>query len=273
VWVTSGKHADSPRFSQMSFSDYVVRMPMNDMKVALENFVSLGAGSTHAVAAGQRWVYFSGRVPSGPFNPPLLRMVDTTSPHGGPDGGYRIATPMLEVDYRITEARGIALSSDEKLVFLAVRQPLGAMGNDQLLVATISDPMADNPLVSVVRSVPLPAEPLMVKVIPRPGQADVIAVACGFGFGSLVLYDDHRGARTVLDGIGTQAASIAVDVRPNGPATGARVYVSAFTDGRVAVVDVPDLNLVEGARVVAHLGLSQVCLTRRDIVCDGGVPP
>jgi hypothetical protein len=40
--------------------------------------------------------------------------------------------------------------------------------------------------------------------------------------------------------------------------------VSNFADGRVAVVDVPDLSAPQVARVVAHLGKQQLCLTRSE---------
>jgi len=269
VWIASARHADTPRFSQMMFNDFVVRMPMSEMKVALENFIGLGPGSTHAVVAGQKWVYFSGRFPSAITNPPLLRMVHRTT--------NEVLPALLEVDARIAEARGIALSSDERLVFLAGRQPSGVTGSDHLVVASISDPLSDAPVVSVQRIIPIPAEPLMVKTIPRgPGRQDLVVVACGFQAGSLAIYDEERlNVVAQVDGIGLQASSIAIDVRPNGPATGARIYVSAFTDGRVAVVDVPNLNRPEDARIVAHLGAQQPCITRpRDFTCpDAGVVP
>ena len=49
-----------------------------------------------------------------------------------------------------------------------------------------------------------------------------------------------------------------VDRRGNG----ARFFVSDFGDGRVAVVDVPELDRAQDARLVAHLGESQLCLTQ-----------
>jgi hypothetical protein len=51
--------------------------------------------------------------------------------------------------------------------------------------------------------------------------------------------------------------------------------VSNFQDGRVAVVDVPDLDAPRNARLVAHLGRQQLCLVRAtDPSCgDGGVAP
>ena len=87
--------------------------------------------------------------------------------------------------------------------------------------------------------------------------------------GVLVIYDDERGDIVAqVEGVGLQPGSFTVDPRPNG----ARVYVSNFTDGRVAVIDLPDLDAPQGARVVARLGSSQVCLTR-GLNCDAGVSP
>ena len=264
VWVSSGRHADSPRFTMMNFNDYVVRMDLRDaarLTVGIEDFVSIGAGSTHAVAVGQRWAYFSGRFPSAIVNPPLVRLVETEPP-------YRVIYPNLETDVKIGDARGIALSSDERRLFLAGRQATGVTGSDVLVVATISNPIADNPIVSPLRTVPVPTEPLMVKTIPRgAGRGDLVVVTCG-GAGSLVIYDDERGdLATQVDGIGLQPSSFTIDRRGNG----ARLYVTNFQDGRVAVVDVPDLDLPQTARIVAHLGASQVCLTR-SLSCDAGVP-
>ncbi len=291
VWVTSGKQSDTPRFSLMGFNDFIVRMRGDDLRVGFDNFIGLGVGSTHAVAAGRRWVYFSGRFPTSVVNPPLVRLVDRLlSPRDGGtepaadggaptalDGGFGFAifNPVLEREINLAEARGIALSSDEHRLYLAGRQSTGAMGSDLLVVAKIANPLADDPGITLLRTVPVPAEPLMVKVVPRGvGRGDLVFIACGFGFGSLVIYDDERGDRAAqLDGVGPQASSIAVDVRQNGAFTGARVYVTAFTDGRVSVIDVPNLDQPEDARIVASLGVSQVCLTRRDVICDGGVPP
>ena len=42
----------------------------------------------------------------------------------------------------------------------------------------------------------------------------------------------------------------------------ARVFVSNFGDGRISVIDLPDLGRPQGARLVAHLGPQQLCLTR-----------
>ena len=38
--------------------------------------------------------------------------------------------------------------------------------------------------------------------------------------------------------------------------------MSNFGDGRISVIDVPELDRPQGARLVAHLGEQQLCLTR-----------
>jgi hypothetical protein len=265
VWVTSGRQSDSPRFSNMTFNDYVVRMPAADLHVEDSDFVGLGAGSTQAVATGQRWTYFSGRFPGNIVNPPLVRMVDSVFF----DGGFPVLFPGLENDVHIGDARGIAISSDESRLFLAGRQ-VATVGDDLLIIANIVNPTSDAPSVTFSNSVPVPTEPDMVKTISRgPGRAD-LAVVVSAGAGTLSIYDDERKDISVtLDGVGLQPGSFAIN--RNGP-NSVRIYVSAFTNGIVSVVDVPDLDAPETARVVARLGTSQVCLTR-NLPCDAGVLP
>jgi hypothetical protein len=271
VWVTAGRHADSPRFSMTNFSDYVVHLPVDDLHVDESNFLGLGVGGTHAVVNGQRWTYFSGRFPSSVINPPLVRMVDRQT--------YRVFSPNLENDLKIGDARGIAVSSNERRLYVAARQASGVMGSDLLVVASITNPLGDLPLVTLLRTVPLAAEPAMVKTISRgAGREDLVVITCS-GSGplpsALVIYDEEtQDVAAQLDGVGTQPSSFAIDVRPSptGVGNGARIYVSNFGDGRVAVVDVPDLDRPKDTRVVAHLGASQLCLTR-NVGCDAGVVP
>ncbi len=263
VWVSSGRHADAPRFSMMNYNDYIVRLPLwrsEGVKLTIGDFQGIGPGSTHAVAVGQRWAYFSGRFPgNGIVNPPLLRLVDEQS--------ARVVDPFLQAQVTVSDARGIALSSDERRLFLVGRQPSGATGNDFLVIASITGALTDNPIISPLDPVPLPTEPQMVKTIARPGRRDLVVIVCS-GAGSLALYDDESGIVKNVDGIGVQPSSFAIDRR----GAGARIYVTNFQDGRVAVVDIPDLLSPQDARIVAHLGATQVCITRRDFQCDAGLP-
>jgi hypothetical protein len=261
VWVTSGRQSDTPRFSQTNQNDYVVYSDVANLHVDVSSFVGLGPGSTHAVAVGQKWAYFSGRFPSAVINPPLVRLVQC------PPSGCMVIFPNLENDVKIQEARGIALSSDETRMYLAGRQATGVVGSDVLVIASITGAATDSPALSLSRIVPVPAEPQVVQTISRgPGRGDLVVVTCG-ATGVLVIYDDERGdIAAQVDGLGLEPASFAVDLQP----PGARIYVSNFTDGRVAVVDIPDLDLPQFARIVAHLGASQTCLTR-SLDCDGGM--
>jgi YVTN family beta-propeller protein len=89
--------------------------------------------------------------------------------------------------------------------------------------------------------------------------------------GVVVFYDDEVGNLTAqISGVGLQPYALAVDLRNTG---GARVYVTNFTDGRVTVIDVPDLSRPASAKIVAFLGTSQLCITRgvnEQTSCDGG---
>ena len=140
-----------------------------------------------------------------------------------------------------------------------------------LVVVSIS-PLGNG--LAVEHAVPLPEGADLVTVIPRAGRSDLVAIACSTA-GVLAFYDDDVGDLVAqVSGVGLQPYAIAVDLKD---ATGARLYVSNFTDGRVAVVDIPDLNEPKTAQIVAFLGQTQLCLTRgaRDTsqpACDGGSP-
>jgi hypothetical protein len=97
-----------------------------------------------------------------------------------------------------------------------------------------------------------------VKVLPRAGRGDLVAITCT-GAGVLAIYDDDAGDLVAQVGaLGLQPFGVDADFRGDG----VRLFVSAFSDGRVAVVEVPDLARPQGARLVAHIGRQQLCLTR-----------
>lgn len=252
VWVSHMTQADSPRGSLTNQRGYLVRFDGRSPFIDDSSFVLLGEGATHAVAAGQRWTYASGR-----FLTPAALLVRFT------DGSGRVINSALESAVGVLEGRGLTLSSDETRLFVVGRVP------DQLLVASIEGPGASQPRVRVIRSLPLPEGPTTVALLPRPGRSDLVAITCSSS-GSLVIYDDERGELVAqVAGLGLQPYAIGVDLR----GVGARLYVSNFSDGRVAVLDIPSLDRPQEARLVAHLGQSQLCLTRgtRDGSCDGGV--
>jgi hypothetical protein len=92
-----------------------------------------------------------------------------------------------------------------------------------------------------------------------------VAITC-YTDGSVVFYDDDLGQIVALiPGVGALPFAISVDGR--GP-DWARLYVSNFGDGRVAMIDVPLTPLIGGEvfapRLIGHLGEKQYCLINTD---------
>lgn len=260
VMVTHISQADTPLGSAKDPRGYLVKLGSESMTVSERNFVNLSTGASHAIAVGARWNYVSGRFISPLGN--LIRLVDRNS---WDSDTPTVVSSGVESVFRVAESRGIALSADEKRVYLLGRSP------DALLVASIDDPMSAAPKLSVVRGIPLPAEPNEIVVLSRPGMADLLAITCTAA-GVIALYDDQNDVLTQIPGVGIQPFGLAVDRR----GSGARLFTTNFQDGRVAVIDLPDLATPQSARVVAHLGRQQLCLVRStDVSCatDAGVAP
>jgi hypothetical protein len=254
VLVTHLAQADTPQGSGRDLRGYLVKLESETMTLTEQSFIDLGPGATHSIAVGSRWNFVSGRLLNPAGN--LVRMVDTTS---------RIfVSSGIETTFRVAEARGIALSSDERRLYMIGRSP------DALLVASIDDATATTPTLRVVRGVPLPETPNEMVALSRPGRGDLLAIVC-INAGVLAVYDDDVGDVVAqVPGVGVQPFGVAVDRRGGG----ARLFVSNLGDGRVAVIDMPDLNRPQGTRLVAHLGAQQLCLIRPgDPSCvDAGVP-
>lgn len=253
LYVTHIDEVDSPLASSKDPRGYLVHLESDTLTVDTSSFINMGWGGSTSAVTGGRWTYVSGRFPTmtttaGYGN--LLRLVDRAG---------TVLTTNLQWTHGVRDSRGVALNSDESVLYLAGRNP------DVLLVLRIVSPLSDAPSLAVVRSVDLPVAPQQVVVISRPGQGDLVAVACsgnasGQLDGTLVLYDDDVGDLVAqVGGVGLQPYGVAVDRR----GAGARLFLSNFGDGRVAVVDVPDLARAQEARLVAHLGDSQLCLTQR----------
>jgi hypothetical protein len=237
VYVGHLTQADSPILSNTNLRGYLVRLDSDAFTVGAENFIELGPGGTNGIAATESWVFATGRIVQPAPN--LLRAVSRS-------GGVFVSG--LEGAYRVSDSRGLALSSDGRRLYIVGRVP------DALLVVSVVDPA--NPRVE--RGVVLPDAPNEVRVIARPGRGD-LAVITSTSTGSVVIYDDEVGDLvSTVTGVGIQPFGVAVDHR----GTAARIYVSNFGDGRVAVIDVPDLSRPQEARLVAHLGAQQLCLTR-----------
>ena len=133
---------------------------------------------------------------------------------------------------------------------------------DILLVVDVRGARTASPSLQVVRAVPVPATPGPLQVIERPGRGALV-VLTSQSTGSLSIYDDGLGQlATEVLGIGLQPFGLTVDRRETtaeggGVVRQARIFVSNFGDGRVAVVDIPNLDQPEEARLVAHLGVRQ----------------
>lgn len=266
VYVTHVQQADSPRGSQQRFQAFLLALDGNPPggvpTITDDGFIPLGAGATSSAAVGQRWVYVTGRQVSNTTISNLLRLVSRDARAG--DLGYSVSTA-IESQVQVVEGRGVGLSSNERRVYIAGRFP------DTLIVASIDNPLADLPVIKIERTVPLLDGANELVVIPRPGRSDLVAVTCA-GAGVVAIYDDDVGQVVAqIPGVGLQTFGLAVDQR--GP-NAARLFASAFADGRVAVIDIPDLDRPQTARLVAHLGAQQLCLTRgaREGACQGVVP-
>lgn len=261
LWVTHIEAADSPARSSKSFDAYLVHIPnAADSKLSLstDNFISmisggLQLGAAHATAVGDRYVYATGRsyvagqtLLAATF---LLRLIDRSDT-------TRILETSLNTTYQTLEARDIVrvpLGGDRDRLYILARSP------DTLLVVDVNNASAALPQFLVVSAVPLPDGASALQVMPRgvPGD-ELVAVTCAatpLTLGVLVLYDTKLGqvVRQVGD-VGTQPFGLAVDQRSNGAA---RVFVTNFGDGRVAVVDIPNISQPQDARLVAYLGQTQ----------------
>ncbi len=282
VWVTHTELA-GPRttIAEADLRGYLLNLPAaNPTRDALnpEEFVALGtngrlSGVAHSTAVGSRYVYASGRNSSSPQLGALparfiLRLVDRTTPG-------RVLETDLELTYSVREARGVAV------VPSAVRVPdpaapestivdervyLLARGPDTLLVLDVLNaagtaPEAGNvPIVRIVSALPVPASASELEVIPRgAGRGNLVAVT-GSGDEAVAIFDEEVGQLIAQVQVGdndpnnpSQPFGLASDVRGNS----ARIFASTFGDGRVAIIDIPDLDRPQNARLVARLGARQ----------------
>lgn len=239
VWVTYAPRTDSQSLlgPNVALTGYLARLDSDDFTLKEDSLIPIGPGGSNSVAVAGSWVYVSGRILAPAPN--LLRLVNRDRV---------VLSTALEGSFRVSDARSIALSSDGKRLFIVGRVP------DTLLIANISNPTGI-PTLNFVRGIPLPDAPNDVKVIPRAGRGDLVVVSCTAA-SSVVLYDDEVGDLvSLIGGVGVQPYGVAVDVRGNA----ARIYVSNHGDGRITVIDVPELDRPQGARLVARLGERQAC--------------
>ena len=275
VFVTHLKAADSPPKTNLLQETYVVDLSAINPVIAPSSFVSLGltslfgAGpSTSSVAIGSRYAYLSARYISASGT--MIFVLDRQSKVTDPvtmRTAMTLYNPGLEASYLTLESRGVALGKNETRLYVAGRSP------DSLVVANILPPSGGVPNLRVARAVSLPDGPNQVKVISRPPRGDLVVVTSSTA-GVVSIYDDDVGRLvSQINGVGSQPFGIAVQpADPGGRYPNvARVFVSNFGDGRVAVIDV-DVVQPEKSRLVAHLGKTQTCLLQENDASCLGTP-
>ena len=271
VFVTHLKAADSPPKSNQLLETYVVHLSAADPVIDATSFLSLGIQCaligcpiTSSVALGRRYAYLSSRyiTTSGAVVFSLDQRNLTPS-----DGLATVYDSFLETSFQTLESRGVAIGTNERRLYVAGRSP------ESLVVINIADSTAAVPMLTVARALTLPDGPNQVKVIPRQQRGDLVVVTSSTA-GVVSIYDDDVGRMvTQITGVGTEPFGIAVQAGPNltcqgamgsPPVPCARIFVSDFGDGRIAVIDISDLTHPERAQLVAHLGRAQTCLLQEN---------
>jgi hypothetical protein len=266
VWVTHLTPA-STREEPEDFNAYVVQLDgseANKNTAAIRSSAkffrvsplgNLPEGGTQAAVIGEKYVFVTGRYASGVSDPNstrrfLIRALDKNDPTRVLDLGVDLAFAALD-------ARGLALDSAQKRLYMAVRSP------DALLVVDVLDATTDRPRLAVVGVVPMPDGPSQVKTLRRndlgglEGRSDLVAVTSSEG-GVVSIYDPDVGQVVAQVPVGEepdanpQPYGLAIQRAETGSA--ARIFVSNFGDGRISVIDIPDLSRPQGARLVAWLG-------------------
>jgi hypothetical protein len=272
IYMTSLRPASSPAQSTQNLQNYLVTLHQGDLDAARAAYPSrgqyippnsafspIGRGSSNSVIVDDTFLFISGRVKFNTGDPDvLLRIVERDS--------KLVAFPQLQLVWASLEARALQLrppsGSRPPRLYLAVQFP------SALMVIDIGQPPASDlpPAVTLVRAVPLPEGPNDVQLIARPGgQSPLVAITCYID-GSVVFYDDDLGQiAALIPGVGALPFAMSVDSR--GP-DWARIYVSNFGDGRIAVIDVPLSPIIAGEkfspRLIGHVGSKQYCLINTD---------
>ncbi|MCP3104290.1 hypothetical protein LZ198_36045 [Myxococcus sp. K15C18031901] len=289
VWVTATELVGPPEATtedelQSYLADLPAATPFRDA-LTTGNFVALGVnglepGAAHAVAIGTRYLYVSGRNSATKQFGALparftLRLVDQTDTS-------RVLDSALTASYAIREARGVAVVPVFKVDDPSQVDPnrervyLLARGPDTLLTIDIENALADFPTLRVVSSQSLPEGASELEVISRGvGRGNLIAVT-GSGDEAVSIYDEELGQLVAQVLVGdqdpaqpSQPVGLAADIRGNA----ARLFATTFGDGRVAVIDIPNLDRPQDARRVALLGTRQLRDSRQGTsVCQESSP-
>ncbi|HUM12594.1 MAG TPA: hypothetical protein VLT82_16730 [Myxococcaceae bacterium] len=266
IYVTHLRPASSPAQSVTNLQNFLVTLHQSELDAARaawatdggytvpdSAFSAIGRGATNSIVVTTDFLYVSGRAKLVSTDPDvLLRVVDRAS--------NLVAYPQLQLVWASLDARALQLRPDGQRLYLAVDNPAA------LLVIDVGAPPAPElaPSFTLVRAVPLPEGPNDVQLLTRTGRAPLVVVSCSVD-GSLAFYDDDLGQIAALvPGVGAVPFAITIDRRGDF----ARLYVSNFGDGRIAVVDVPLSVAAAGGRLaprlVAHIGAKQYCLLATD---------
>ncbi|TSC31533.1 YncE family protein [Corallococcus sp. Z5C101001] len=284
LYVTHSEAADSPAKSSKNFESYLATVKLDNPTRDTLGFIPLSPtgflyGGSDAVTVGAGYLYVTGRNfvagVSGTVGANfVLRLVDKF------DTG-RILEPNLQSVYRIREARAArVVPRPVTAAELAVRPNLVrerlyllARGPDTLLTLDFDydappGAIATQPVFRVVSAVPMPNGVSDMQIINRtasPSDPDshIVAVT-STGDSAVSFYDEGLGqvvAQVPLVNAQNQGSnpSQAFGLTVDNPVgvNSARLFVTNFGDGQVAIVDIPDLARPQDARLVAKLGTQQ----------------
>ncbi|WP_375765829.1 hypothetical protein NR798_29505 [Archangium gephyra] len=268
LWVTHLNPADSPERSGTNFESYVVDLPVAAPGISTGDFhpVTLPdfpIGGTNSVVADERYVFVTGRLNTGISDTSLARRTLVRVLDKYNLGGNQLIEPGLDLGFAASEARGLALTprstvapSAPRRLYVAVRSP------DTLLIVNAQgiEKESDLPVLSVVGAVPLPDGPTQVALVSRgETRSELVVVSCSDA-GVVAIYDPDVGQVVAQVSVGERSGTqspqpFGLAVQQQG--TGARIFASNFGDGRISVIDIPDLGSPQLARLVAHLGVRQ----------------
>ncbi len=266
VFVTHVDPADSPARSGADFQSYLVQLEGSTPSVSSADFRPLTAGAlpvggSHSVAIGERYLFVSGRFSSNVRNATGRRFLLRVLEKDNVDNLNRIIDPGVDLGFAARDARGLALTqadaSGVRRLYLAVRSP------DSLVVLNVrgDEATSELPTLSLVGAVPMPDGPTQVKLVSRgPTRSVLVLVSCSAA-GVVAIYDPDVGQVVAQVAVGEDDRG-ALEPQPFGLAVqeqgnAARIFVSNFGDGRVSVIDIPDLESPQLARLVARLGARQ----------------
>jgi DNA-binding beta-propeller fold protein YncE len=131
---------------------------------------------------------------------------------------------------------------------------------DSLVVVDAQGLDTDSPSLRLVDSVPMPDGPTQVTLVPRgEARSELVVISCAAA-GVVAIYDPDVGqvvSQIAVSEVPREQVSQPFGIAVQQQGNAARLFVSNFGDGRVAVIDLPDLSSPQLARLVAHLGTRQ----------------